>query len=81
MSLVFVIIAFAALLAAYVCLGIAVVFSVREARNTAKEFGIQPYERHWWDFTEYVMDYGWQCFVAMVALVVAVTSLMISCIC
>lgn len=81
MSLVFVIISAVALAVAYVCLGIAVVFSVREARNTAEEFDIQPYERHWWDFTEYVMDYGWQCFVAMVGVVVATTAMLISCIC
>lgn len=81
MSLVFVIISAVALTVTYACLGIAVVFSIREARYTAEEFGIQPYERHWWDFTEYVMDYGWQCFVAMVGVVVATTAMLISCIC
>ena len=81
MSLVLVIISAVALTVAYACLGIAVVFSVREARNTAEEFGIQPYERHWWDFTEYVMDYGWQLFVSMVGAAVATIALMISWIC
>ena len=81
MSLVLVIISAVALTVAYACLGIAVVFSVREARNTAEEFGIKPYERHWWDFTEYLVDYSWQLFVAMVGVAVATTALMISCIC
>lgn len=81
MSLILVIISAVALTVAYACLGIAVVFSIRDARNTAEEFGIQPYERHWLDFTECLMDYSWQLFVAMVGVAVATTALMISCIC
>ena len=73
MSLVFIIISAVALAVAYICIGIAVAFSVREARNTDGE--------HWWDFAEYVMEYGWQCFVAMVGAVVAITAMLISCIC
>lgn len=81
MSLVFIIICAVALAGAYICLGIAVVHAISDARGTAEEFGIQPYERHWWDFTEYVMDYGWQWSVAMVGVVVAITAMLIACVC
>ena len=79
--MVFFIICVAALLAAYFCLGNAVVNAVRDARNVNEEFCLQPYKRHWWDFTEYVMDYGWQCLSTMVLLAVAITALLFALIC
>lgn len=78
MSMVFIIICAVALTGAYICLGIAVVYAVRDARNTAEEFGIHPSEWHWWDFTEYVTDYGWQFFAAVVLAVTAIAALVIS---
>lgn len=78
MSLVFIIICAVALAGAYICLGIAVAYAVRDARNAAEEFGTQPSERHWWDFTEYVTDYGWQFLTAMFLAVTAIAALVIS---
>ena len=78
MSLAFIIICAVAMTGSYICLGINVAYAVRDARNAAEELGIQPSERHWRDFTEYLTDYGWQLFTATFLAVTAVVALVIS---
>lgn len=78
MSTVFMIISFVAIVAEYICIGSAISAACHDAKVFRAEYDTEPY---WFEFMGYVMDYNGRVLSSVLLSLVAITFILLDCIC